>query len=222
MAFGKPSYPTRAAPQRLGLVLTLALHALAVAAILSHAPARSAFASAIPIMVSMITSEPGPTPKTPASPPIRPKTESMRPHPPEPLPLMATASETARAEATPAPQARELPTIDAAPIKAAPPPAVIAATTIPPRFDAAYLRNPSPAYPSLARRMREQGRSLLRVLVSAEGAAEKVELKTSSGSTRLDHAALDTVARWRFVPARQGERPVAAWVLVPISFSLEE
>jgi protein TonB len=29
------------------------------------------------------------------------------------------------------------------------------------------------------------------------------------------------VRRWKFVPARQGERPVAAWVLVPILFRLE-
>ena len=33
--------------------------------------------------------------------------------------------------------------------------------------------------------------------------------------------AIDTVKRWRFVPARQGDRAVAAWVLVPITFSLE-
>jgi len=46
-------------------------------------------------------------------------------------------------------------------------------------------------------------------------------LKTSSGSPRLDQAALDTVKRWRFVPARQGDQSVAAWVVVPISFSLE-
>ena len=222
MAFGKPSYPTRATPQRMGLVLALALHGLAVAAILSHAPAQSAVAGAIPIIVSMVTREPSVVPNTPLEPPVSPKIERTRPHSPQPLPLIATAAETARAEAAPPPQVRELPTIDAAPIKSAPSPAAAVATTIPPRFDAAYLQNPPPAYPSLARRMGEQGRALLRVLVSAEGAAEKVELKASSDSTRLDHSALDTVARWRFVPARQGELPVSAWVLVPISFSLEE
>jgi protein TonB len=59
------------------------------------------------------------------------------------------------------------------------------------------------------------------VLVNAEGQPEQVELRTSSGSPRLDGSALETVRRWKFVPARQGERPVAAWVLVPISFRLE-
>ena len=62
---------------------------------------------------------------------------------------------------------------------------------------------------------------LLRVLVNAAGGADTVEVRTSSGSPRLDHAALDTVKRWRFVPARQGDAAVAAWVLVPINFTLE-
>ena len=69
--------------------------------------------------------------------------------------------------------------------------------------------------------MGEQGRVFLRVLVAADGVAQQVELKTTSGSPRLDHAALDAVKRWRFVPARQGDQAVAAWVVVPISFSLE-
>ncbi len=69
--------------------------------------------------------------------------------------------------------------------------------------------------------MREQGKVILRVLVSADGVAEQVELRTSSGSPRLDQSAQETVKTWKFVPARQGERKVAAWVLVPIAFTLE-
>ena len=38
---------------------------------------------------------------------------------------------------------------------------------------------------------------------------------------RLDRAAEDAVARWRFVPARRGESAVEAWVLVPIVFKLK-
>ena len=92
---------------------------------------------------------------------------------------------------------------------------------VPPRFNADYLQNPAPQYPPLARRMREQGKVILRVLVDADGLAERVELRTSSGSARLDQSAQDTVKRWKFIPARQGERNVAAWVLVPITFTLE-
>ena len=69
--------------------------------------------------------------------------------------------------------------------------------------------------------MGETGRVVLRVLVTATGAPERVELRTSSGSLRLDGAALEAVQRWKFVPARQGDTPVPAWVLVPILFTLE-
>lgn len=92
---------------------------------------------------------------------------------------------------------------------------------VPPRFDAAYLQNPPPAYPALSRRLGEQGRVLLRVLVRPDGVPESVELRQSSGAFRLDEAALEVVRKWRFVPARQGDIPVTAAVIVPIVFSLE-
>ena len=90
-----------------------------------------------------------------------------------------------------------------------------------PRFDADYLRNPAPAYPPLSRRLREQGKVLLRVVVRADGLPDCVELRRSSGSARLDEAALEAVRTWRFVPARNGETPITATVIVPIVFSLD-
>ena len=106
----------------------------------------------------------------------------------------------------------------AAPVDAvvAPPPV----ETVPPRFDAAYLDNPAPLYPSTARRAGEEGRVLLRVLVSADGRAQSVELAKTSGFERLDAAAIDAVRRWRFVPARRGDAAVAAHVNVPVVFTL--
>ena len=92
---------------------------------------------------------------------------------------------------------------------------------MPPRFDAAYLDNPAPGYPSLSRRHHEEGRVLLRVLVGADGRAESVDVAASSGFERLDHAAQEAVRRWRFVPARRGDGAVAAYVNVPVAFSLD-
>lgn len=89
-----------------------------------------------------------------------------------------------------------------------------------PSFNAGYLHNPPPQYPAMSRRLGEQGRTLLRVIVSADGAAVSVALQTSSGSSRLDEAALDAVRRWRFVPAKRGDQAVSASVVVPIKFSL--
>ncbi len=90
-----------------------------------------------------------------------------------------------------------------------------------PRFDAAYLQNPEPEYPNLSKRLGEEGRVILRVLVNPEGLADQVEIRQSSGHPRLDQAALGTVRRWRFIPARRGPERLAAWVLVPLSFQLD-
>ncbi|HJW33706.1 MAG TPA: energy transducer TonB [Holophagaceae bacterium] len=90
-----------------------------------------------------------------------------------------------------------------------------------PRFDAAYLQNPEPEYPNLSKRLGEEGRVILRVLVNPEGLADQVEIRQSSGHSRLDQAALGTVRRWRFIPARRGPERLAAWVLVPLSFQLD-
>lgn len=90
----------------------------------------------------------------------------------------------------------------------------------PPKFGAAYLHNPVPEYPPMARRKGEQGRVLLQVLVSENGKAEKVEIETGSGFSSLDQAALQAVSKWSFIPAKKGNRPVSAYVLVPVRFSL--
>lgn len=91
-----------------------------------------------------------------------------------------------------------------------------------PRYDAAYLDNPTPQYPKLSRRRGEQGKVTLRVRVRADGRAEAVEIAHSSGHPRLDDAALETVQSWRFVPARQGEAPIESSLLVPIVFRLDD
>jgi protein TonB len=90
-----------------------------------------------------------------------------------------------------------------------------------PRYDVAYLSNPAPAYPPLAKRLRIEGRALIRVLVDSSGKPEQVEMAQSSGAKVLDDAALNSVKQWLFVPAQQGNRSVAAWVEVPIRFHLE-
>lgn len=92
----------------------------------------------------------------------------------------------------------------------------------PASFEAAYLQNPAPKYPPLSRRMNEQGLVLLSVWVNTSGKADKVVIKKSSGFSRLDSAAIDTVQNWRFVPAKQGSQILASEVQVPINFILEK
>ncbi len=165
---------------------------------------------------------PQPQPKKPAPPP-KPQPK-LKPLPAPKLTASPTAlrqTEPAAAPETVVEPSQSVPVAavaaPAASIAAAP--AAVALTAA--RFDAAYLNNPSPAYPMLSRRLREEGQVMLRVLVSADGQPMRIELRTGSGSDRLDRAAEDAVARWRFVPARRGDTAVEAWVLVPIVFKLK-
>ena len=86
--------------------------------------------------------------------------------------------------------------------------------------DASYAYNPKPGYPDRARREGREGQVLLRVLVDEEGRSKLVEVNRSSGSEALDQAAAKTIKRWRFSPARFGDRPVETWVRIPIDFRL--
>ena len=87
---------------------------------------------------------------------------------------------------------------------------------------AAYLSNPAPAYPDVARRLRQEGTVQLRVLVSPSGSASAVSIASSSGVASLDQAALRAVRRWRFKPAQRDGLAVAATVQVPIRFELHD
>jgi protein TonB len=76
-------------------------------------------------------------------------------------------------------------------------------------------------YPSLSKRLGETGKVFLRAHVLPDGQPDQVEIRTSSGYARLDNAAAEAVRRARFVPRRVGGVAVDQWVLVPISFNLE-
>ena len=89
------------------------------------------------------------------------------------------------------------------------------------KANAAYLHNPRPEYPALAKRRQWEGRVLLKVQVLASGRAAQVSIAASSGHEVLDEAALDAVRHWHFVPAKRGGQPVDSWVNVPINFNLE-
>lgn len=99
------------------------------------------------------------------------------------------------------------------------PPAPPAATQTPPQFKAAYLHNPYPVPSALSIARGEAGVVRLRVSVSASGAPLAVKIVSSSGYALLDKVAQETVRQhWTFIPAKQGETPIAAEVEFPIRF----
>lgn len=90
-----------------------------------------------------------------------------------------------------------------------------------PSSQASYLQNPAPIYPALSKRLGEQGKVLVRVLIGADGLPVQAQLKTSSGFDRLDRAALEYVMRCRYVPGKIGGVPQAMWHEAPVVFVLE-
>ena len=73
----------------------------------------------------------------------------------------------------------------------------------------------------MSRRLGEQGTVLVRVLIGADGNAQRAEIGKSSGFARLDQAALTTVLKWRYVPGKRAGVAEAMWFTVPIAFVLE-
>jgi periplasmic protein TonB len=82
---------------------------------------------------------------------------------------------------------------------------------------------PAPPYPAQALRMQMSGVVTLKVRVDAQGRPVDAVVEGSSGYKLLDAAALKFVlARWHFIPARQGDTAIEAYALVPISFVIEK
>lgn len=76
-------------------------------------------------------------------------------------------------------------------------------------------------YPEESRVANEHGKVFVMVFVDVAGTPRNVEVRASSGSYRLDAAAVDAVYKWRFLPAKNNGQPLASELIVPIEFSSE-
>ena len=84
-----------------------------------------------------------------------------------------------------------------------------------------YDKNPVPEYPRRARQLGFEGTVVLNVRINQKGGVEDVKIVVSSGYSLLDQSALRSVKAWLFKPGRRGDQPVAAWVQVPVRYTLE-
>jgi protein TonB len=82
--------------------------------------------------------------------------------------------------------------------------------------------NSAPDYPESARRRGLEGRAVIEVTVSAEGVPTAVRIAESSGHRTLDEAAAEAVWKWRFAPARRGDRPIESTQTIPFRFRLTD
>lgn len=165
-----------------------------------------------------------PKPPTPPAPLKQPMTKARQPvAPPAPQPLAipdpSPAPNAPTGVTTPQPPAPPI----AAPVAVA---AAPAAPPAPPKVelpssDADYLQNPKAAYPPISKRLGEQGKVVVRVLIGMDGTPQKAELKKSSGFERLDRSAMEYVMRCRYVAGKVGGVAQAMWYDAPVNFVLE-
>lgn len=62
----------------------------------------------------------------------------------------------------------------------------------------------------------------LKILVEPDGTAGNVTVVKSSGYSELDRAAVETVEKWHFKPAKRGDTPIRGYALQNITFNLPD
>ena len=76
-----------------------------------------------------------------------------------------------------------------------------------------------PRYPEAARRVRLAGTVVLEAVIDEHGRIRDITVRKGL-PLGLDQAAIDAVSRWRFEPARLGDRAVAVYFSLTIRFEL--
>lgn len=87
-----------------------------------------------------------------------------------------------------------------------------------------YSQYVEPEYPKLAKQAKIQGTVILDVEILASGAIGAIEVKKSvlPGPGGLDEAAIAAVRKSKFQPAKNGGKPIAVWITLPINFKIEK
>lgn len=110
-----------------------------------------------------------------------------------------------------------------------PPPQVLAQAAAPaPPAEPAFMPPLSiaethtiPQYPPVSRRLGEHGVTHLMLTISEQGIVAGATVVDSSGYRRLDEAAIAWIkSNWRYTPAREGNKPVAAKIEAEVEFVL--
>ncbi|MEM5311728.1 energy transducer TonB [Paraburkholderia sp. JHI869] len=171
-----------------------------------------------------IQSTPTPPPPKPV-PHVTREKPKVQPKPkPTPLPVAEAPSQHAIESAAPAEPTPPAPT------PPAPAPQAAAATDAKPTMALSAPKNVShldcrivqPEYPTLSRRRGETGTAYVHFVVGLTGKIENIELKKTSGSTRLDDAALDAMRQSSCKPYLENGEAVRAAYTQPFDFSLHD
>lgn len=222
--------------QLLALAVAVGLHAAILPWLLTAPPAVPPVS--VPQALPMEIEFAGPQPVAVEAPPPAVVSEPVVEPPPAPPEVDENALAAAKPKVRPETKAKPKPVKKRAVPKPKPQPAAAVAnkplhaavapenpappvtSVTPPLANANYLHNPAPEYPESAINRGLEGTVLLKVQVSPAGKVTEIQIYKSSGVSALDEAALGTVRRWSFVPAKRGSEAVSGQVIVPIDFSL--
>jgi protein TonB len=190
----------------VGIGLVIVLHAALIYALVTALAHRSIDVAHAPIETKIITE----TPQQPVELPPPPPSFAPPPPPFVPPPEVNVAK--------PPPLQSTAPSIvtTAKPVAPAP----TAPVTVQPRIDLAHSSQPE--YPPQSRRLGEQGSVVLQVLVDPSGRVTDSKLVQSSGSDRLDQAALQGVkTSYHFIPGSVDGRPQPMWYTFKFTWKLQ-
>lgn len=199
------------------IIVTAALHAIALAAVLyirAEAPQEEREQR-----LTVVNLTPPPPPPSPDTPP------QSRPAVVAPVtPIMLVQKPTVATTPDPTPQP---PTLMAAPAPAPVAPVAIAAPAPPSVVQVSdlsvrLLSGAPPRYPTESRRKREQGTVLLSLTLGLDGRVATISVARSSGFERLDQAALSAVRKWRWAPYVQDGKPAMVKGVFEIPFVLAD
>jgi len=85
------------------------------------------------------------------------------------------------------------------------------------------IRATKPEYPSAAARLGEEGVTGLSLYITTDGRVAEANVFSSSGSSRLDNAAIKHALRnWAFTPCMEGDKAVACWHQTKLVWRLED
>lgn len=214
--------------------IVVALHAALIAFVLMKRDTAAPLAlESHTITAELIQPEPVAAPaaiqSTPTPPPPKPVPHVTREKPkvqpkPKPTPMPVAEAPSQHAVEAPAPA-------DPTPAAPAPAPAAAAAPaagkptmalSAPKNVSHLDCRIVQPDYPTLSKRRGETGVAYVRFVVGLTGQIENIELKKSSGYSRLDDAALAAMHDSSCKPYLEDGQPVRAAYTQPFDFSLHD
>jgi protein TonB len=194
------------------LVLVAGLHFVAIWALINGLQVRIGLAPP-PTITGSVLDTPAPPPEvfTPKDPTLTTTIVTLDPTPPPIIdPIESDVLSPPVIEALP-------PQTGVGTAASIPTPAVVLDAAVDPRHPLTQ-----PAYPMAAIRTNEEGALSLAVLVGTDGRVHDAKVARSSGSDRLDQAAVtEAKARWHLRPATRDGRPFEQWLTLRVVFRLE-